>query len=152
MKKNIFAIIVIAILVAFTFAACSTLETESVSTSGYTQPIAAHVYTVDELFPSGDVESFIILPRSGWEVRYGEVITFTALLLDEETGTYRDVTFDADCKFGSAHGSGISVNGFRPNLRNGQEITVRAIFAGRYGAESIGHYVVDPEFERPTGE
>lgn len=152
MKKIIFAIIALAIIDAFTFTACSTLETESVSLSGFTQPITAHVYTVEELFPEGDAESFVILPRSGWEVRYGEVITFTALLLDEKTGIYRDVTFDSNCKFSSAYGSGITVSGSRPSLRNGQEITVWATYAGRFGAESIGHYVVDPEWERPSVE
>ena len=51
-----------------------------------------------------------------------------------------------------AYGSGITVNGSRLNLRNGQEITVWATYAGRYGAESTGHYIEDPEWERPDIE
>ena len=51
-----------------------------------------------------------------------------------------------------AYGSGITVNGSRPSLRNGQEITVWATYGGRYGAESTGHYIEDPEWERPDIE
>ena len=88
----------------------------------------------------------------GWTIKYGEVIVFKALLLDEATGIYKDVTSDSKCVFDFSYGSGKSVNGSDPHLVNGAQITVRALWNNTLPGISTGTYVEDPEWVRPSYE
>lgn len=154
MKKNIFAVIALAIVAAFVFAACNSIEPENVSKSGYTQPLTTHVYTVDELFPEGDAEALVLLPRSGWVAEPFQEVFFKALLLDEATGTYKDVTNDDRTKWQSTMGGGSKMfNGADPRLPKYQnaevEITFSIVFDKKIGAQTVGKYHVPAEFEWP---
>lgn len=147
MRTRIISLFAIIGMLSLGLAACSSLETETVSLKGYTKPNMEHVHTVDELFPDGDPIPFIILPMDGWTVGPGEIVFFRVLLLDEETGIYTDVTNHEKCKWNNAYLSGKMVNGDRPDLKNGQEITTYAVWDNKYPSQSTGHYVVPDEWE-----
>ena len=140
--------IILATLMVIIFASCTDLNpmSDSVPQSGYTtafQQQGADEYLATSIFPDGDAEQMIIFPQSGWTVSPGEVIIFKALLLDEATGKYVDVTNNEKCKFNFSGGSGKSIDGNDPSLVNGQEITVSATWEGAtpYSACSTGTFV-----------
>jgi hypothetical protein len=151
MKTRIITILA-AIAAMFLTIACQEIKPEGIILAQGPTPAVEHVYTVAELFPEGDAIPFLIVPRDGWVVSYGEVILFKALLLDEATGIYQDVTNSDKCQFDFSYGSGKSVNGSDPSMYNGREITVRAVWNKTWGASTTGTYQEDPELERPIDE
>lgn len=142
--KNIFSIAAI-IATVFTFAACGNLEPEN--EEGKT---GANVLTpVTDVVPVPDPDDpipFIIDPGSGWTVSPGEVIFFKAYLLVDNK--YVDVTNDVKTVFDFSYGSGKCVSGDSPDLKNGQEIVIRAVYDKKYPAESVGKFVIPAEYER----
>lgn len=142
-------IILIAIIgtISLGNSACSSLEPETVNMKGYTLPNVEHIFTAEELFPEGDVIPFVIIPMDGWTIGPGEIVFFKALLLDEGTGIYTDVTNHEKCKWNCAYLSGKMLNGDRPDLRNGQEITTYAVWDNKYPCQSTGHFVVPEGWE-----
>jgi len=150
--KTFFHILLASLMVVF-FASCTDLNPDRSFYSGSPQPnsqttvhMGTDEYTTEAFFPDGDAEQFIIYPRSGWILKPGEVIVFKALLLDEKTGKYKDVSTDADCHFESSFG-GRAADGSEPNLINGEEITICAYWSGStpYGAYSTGTFINDQE-------
>ena len=138
----IFAIMAISMTLC---AACQDLEPQGATMSGPTTPYVAHVYTVEELFPEGEAEVFLIYPMNGWTVSPGETVLFKALLLNDDGKTYSDVTNNTECQFNFAYGSGKSVTGDDPSYENGQEITIRAIWNKKWGAATTGRFVDNRE-------
>lgn len=148
--KTFFHLLLATLMVVF-FASCTDLNPERGFYYGAPQPKTVQLmdsdeYTVNDFFPDGDAEQFIIYPRSGWILKPGEVIVFKALLLDEKTGKYKDVSTSADCHFESSFG-GRAASGSEPSLINGKEITIRAYWKGspNYGAYSTGTFINDQE-------
>lgn len=140
--KNIFAISAI-IATAFVFAACGNLEPEKDGNGGQT---LKPVYEENVPVPGEDAMPFIILPADGWTVSPGEVIFFKAYLLVDDK--YVDVTNAAQTVFKTTYGSGKCVNGDRPDMKNGQEILVSAVYDKKFLAESVGKYIVPAEYEK----
>ena len=156
MKKSLIAIIALAIVAAFVFAACNSLEPAN-SNNISLGPFVEEVYTAEDLFPDGDVEKFVILPRNGWIAGPGDQIFFKALLLDEETGIYKDVTNDDRAKWRSTLNGGSKMfNGSNPQLskRPGyqMEIEFNVIWDKKISAQSVGAYVVPAEYEEKYKE
>jgi len=104
-------------------------------------------FTANTLFPDGDAEQLIIYPQTGWTVSPGEVIFFKAMLLDESTGKYVDVTNNDKCQFNFSYGSGKCIDGNDPSLVNGQQITVSAVWNGpsTFSASSTGIFIDNRE-------
>lgn len=148
--KTFFHLLLATLMVVF-FASCTDLNPERGFYSGAPQPktvqhMGTEEFTINDFFSDGDAEQFIIYPRSGWILKPGEVIIFRALLLDEKTGKYKDVSTDADCHFESSFG-GRTADSSIPFLINGNEITIRAYWSGspNYGAYSTGTFINDQE-------
>lgn len=154
--KTTFHILLATLMVIF-FVSCTDLDPMS-DGSLYTtfpqgclttslQHQGSDEYTANSLFPDGDAEQMIIYPQSGWTVSPGEIIMFKALLLDESTGKYVDITNNEKCHFNFSGGSGKCIDGNDPSLVNGQEITVSAVWNGpsTYSARSTGTFVDNRE-------
>ena len=146
--KRLIKLLVNVLALTFLTASCNDFTSESGISGIVPKASEPHVFTATELFPSGDAELFVLYPMSGWTLHYGETILFQALLLDQETGLYIDVTYDTKCQFDFSCGSGIAVNGSCPSLENGQEIVVRATYNHQTYAESIGHFIIDSDTDR----
>ena len=149
MKTKLLLLATLLIALVVGFASCGSLETESCSFSGHGQltPYQAPVYTAESLFPDGDPLPFLIFPMNGWTFTYGDYLMFKALLLDEKTGLYKDVTNDSRCVWNTSYGSGKMVHGNDPRWRNGMEVSIRCMWDKRLPGETVGHFVVDPEYE-----
>ena len=150
--KTLFHVLFTSLMVVF-FASCSDLNPDRSFYNGAPQPYNSQIvhmgvdeYLAADFFPDGDAEQLIIYPRSGWILKPGEVIVFKALLLDEKTGKYKDVSTDAHCSFESSFG-GRAIDGNEPFLINGDEITINAHWTGTtpYGAYSTGTFINDQE-------
>lgn len=151
MKTRIITILA-AFAAMFLTIACQEIKPEGIVGPQNPAQATEHIYTAAELFPEGDAITFLILPRDGWVVSYGEVILFKALLLDEETGIYQDVTNSDKCQFDFSYGGGKCVNGSDPSMYPGREITIRAVWSKTWGASTTGTYQENPDWERPVNE
>ncbi len=143
MKTKIFFIIAIAALL--TISCNESFTPERNGSAGGQKSVPEHVFTAQELFPNGDAIPFVIYPMDGWVVEPGQTILFKALLLDEETGIYKDVTHKQECNFGYSWHGGNLVNSDDPSLINGQEIVMYATYDKRFCATSLGHYIDNRE-------
>ena len=145
MKTKLSLIVAIMALSAFFCTSCQNFDEQK--TTGYVSPYVKHVYTAEELFPEGDPLPFLIIPTDGWVVGPEDDIFFTALLLDEETGIYKDVTNSDKCIWDSSYGSGKMVHGGRPGRHNGETITVRCMWNKKLPGSSTGTFIIPDEYE-----
>ncbi len=139
MKTKLFFIIAIVALI--TISCGESFTPERSGSNGGQKPAPEHVFTAQELFPEGDALPFIIYPMDGWVIEPGQTLIFKALLLDEATGIYKEVTYKQECNFGYSWHGGNLVNSDDPSLLNGQEIVIQAIYDKKYGAASHGRYI-----------
>ena len=154
MQNNKLSTLLLLTFVVLAVNACSDLENSTSSSSSSLNPFAEHVYTASELFPEGDAETLVLLPRSGWVAEPFQEVFFKALLLNPETGVYTDVTNDDRTKWQSTMGGGSKMfNGADPRLprySNAEvEITFSIVFDKKVGAQTVGKYHVPAEYEWP---
>ena len=145
MKRNLLLIVAMIATVIGLTTACNNFDSDMEDAYILQQnpravPQQDLLLEADNLFPDGDVIPFLVYPRDGWTVSEGEVVLFKALLLDAATGKYVDVTSDPKCHFDASYGSGKSVNGSDPSLRDGQQITVRVTYESQWYSESTGTF------------